>query len=566
VARYTHRIKAPDLSDAMTPLQLMALVTKQALADANLQGADIDCIATMEFWHEMLMPKKTPKHYPNPPKSLANAIGAVDAVEKNNLFAHPSGGNGPQELINILGEKIFRGEIRSAVISGAEGLAALRKAGSAGIGLPGVTEIQKKLSGGERTQASSNRELPWGDDPGGEPRTLSKAEAGLASYVTKQMRQSGLADPTVAYALFEQAYRRDFYGQLPREQYQLELARLMSEFSQIAAADPLNAWDPKARTAEEIATASRSNRTVAYPYTRMMNSLIDVDQSAAIILLSAAEARRRGVPEGKFVYLHAHADVKEEPYRMLDRPSFTLSPALRVIRQRLEETLGEPVSAIKHKEIYSCFPVAVRHAALQLGVPFLHASDICKTGGMQFHGGPGNNFSTHSIALMVQVLRGDPGSKGLVTSNGGLFSKHSAGVYSTEPCNWVPRNTEVDQERARKLLQASYPSLPKQSEQPFGEATVELWTVVFNADNTPKKAVIIGSLKASSERFVASSTEDEVIKELLARDSFGLPCTVRTTPDGKTVFQLHDVPSAKSIHTTSDSDREQLPGAPAAKL
>ena len=98
------------------------------------------------------------------------------------------------------------------------------------------------------------------------------------------MIQHGLADPTVFYALIEQAYRKELYPHVPREQYQRELARLMSEFSQIAAADPDHAWDAKARSVEEISTAGPSNRYVSFPYTRMMNSFIDVDQSAAVIL------------------------------------------------------------------------------------------------------------------------------------------------------------------------------------------------------------------------------------------------------------------------------------------
>ncbi|CAE7403220.1 unnamed protein product [Symbiodinium necroappetens] len=506
VARYTHRIQHSDLSDALTPLQLLERTVTRALQDATLKGADIDCVATMEFWHEMLVPPKTPKHYPNPPKSVATLIGASEAIEKNHLYAHPTGGNGPQELINILGEMISTSKIRSAVICGAEGLAALKKGLAAGMSLPGVTEMRRKLSDKNKSQIdTSGKELPWGDDPGGEPQRFLKSE-GMAAYVTRRMVQTGLVDPTVAYAIFEQAYRKECYPNVSREQYQRELARLMSEFSQLAAADPANAWDPQVRTPEQIATPGPGNRYVAFPYTRAMNSFIDVDQSAAVVLMSLGEARRRGVPEEKFVFLHAHSDVTEEPYRMLDRPDFTVSPALRVIRHRLEETLGEPLSGIKHKEIYSCFPVAVRHAALQLGIPFLHASDICKTGGMQFHGGPGNNFSTHSIALMVEILRKDPGSKGLVTSNGGIFSKHSAGVYSTQPCTWVPRHVEEDQARAKQLLAKLHPVPVKMNDQPSGEATVDLWTVVFDVENKPKRAIIIGTLTATSERFIAAST------------------------------------------------------------
>ena len=34
---------------------------------------------------------------------------------------------------------------------------------------------------------------------------------------------------------------------------------------------------------------------------------------------------------------------------------------------------------------------------------------------------------------MVDVLRDDPGSLGLVTANGGIVDKHAFGVFSTEP-------------------------------------------------------------------------------------------------------------------------------------
>ena len=285
VARYTHRIQNADLSDALTPLQLLERTVTRALQDAKLKGTDIDCVATMEFWHEMLVPPKTPKHYPNPPKSVATLIGAAEAIEKNHLYAHPTGGNGPQELINILGEMISTSKIRSAVICGAEGLAGLKKGLAAGMSLPGVTEMRRKLSDKKKSQLdTSGKELPWGDDPGGEPQRFLKSE-GMAAYVTRRMVQTGLVDPTVAYAIFEQAYRKECYPNVSREQYQRELARLMSEFSQLAAADPANAWDPHARTPEEIATPGPGNRYVAFPYTRAMNSFIDVDQSAAVILM-----------------------------------------------------------------------------------------------------------------------------------------------------------------------------------------------------------------------------------------------------------------------------------------
>ena len=55
------------------------------------------------------------------------------------------------------------------------------------------------------------------------------------------------------------------------------------------------------------------------------------------------------------------------------------------------------------------------------------------TGGLTFGGGPGNNYGTHAVASMVGVLRADPGSLGLVTGLGWYLTKHSLGIYGTEP-------------------------------------------------------------------------------------------------------------------------------------
>ena len=52
-------------------------------------------------------------------------------------------------------------------------------------------------------------------------------------------------------------------------------------------------------------------------------------------------------------------------------------------------------------------------------------------GRLTFAGGPYSNYVTHSIATMVEVLRRDPGAKGLITANGGFLTKHALGLYST---------------------------------------------------------------------------------------------------------------------------------------
>ena len=54
------------------------------------------------------------------------------------------------------------------------------------------------------------------------------------------------------------------------------------------------------------------------------------------------------------------------------------------------------------------------------------------TGGLPYFGGPGNSYSLHGIAETVAEMRDKPGTFGLVGANGGIMSKYSVGIYSTE--------------------------------------------------------------------------------------------------------------------------------------
>ena len=58
------------------------------------------------------------------------------------------------------------------------------------------------------------------------------------------------------------------------------------------------------------------------------------------------------------------------------------------------------------------------------------------TGGLPYFGGPGNSYSLHGIAETVTQMRDKPGRFGFVGANGGIMSKYSVGIYSTEPRRW----------------------------------------------------------------------------------------------------------------------------------
>src|SRR6476646_2878834 len=66
----------------------------------------------------------------------------------------------------------------------------------------------------------------------------------------------------------------------------------------------------------------------------------------------------------------------------------------------------------------------------------------------------------HGIAETVSEMRQRPGQFGLVGANGGIMSKYSVGVYSTEPADWVPDNGAALCDEVKRLPEVPSPSTP----------------------------------------------------------------------------------------------------------
>ena len=96
-------------------------------------------------------------------------------------------------------------------------------------------------------------------------------------------------------------------------------------------------------------------------------------------------------------------------------------------------------------DLYSCFPVAVSAIADPFGLRADDPRGLTVTGGLPFFGGPGNAYSLHAIAKVVEALRERPGAHGLVWANGGTFSKHATGVYTSVPTVWRPDDSAAIQ-------------------------------------------------------------------------------------------------------------------------
>ena len=82
-------------------------------------------------------------------------------------------------------------------------------------------------------------------------------------------------------------------------------------------------------------------------------------------------------------------------------------------------------------ELYSCFPIAVRVQARELGVA--PGRRLTVSGGMAFAGGPLNNFVFQSLVRMVEALRRDRRGAGMVTAVSGMLTKQGVSLWSAMP-------------------------------------------------------------------------------------------------------------------------------------
>ena len=111
-----------------------------------------------------------------------------------------------------------------------------------------------------------------------------------------------------------------------------------------AAKNPFSS-SPVERSVEEILTVTPENRMICDPYPRLLVARDQVNQGAAVLVMSVSAARKIGVPEDNWVYLHGHADMVEQPF--LDRDDVGRSPATELAAREwlLSRFAGDQVFA-----------------------------------------------------------------------------------------------------------------------------------------------------------------------------------------------------------------------------
>jgi acetyl-CoA C-acetyltransferase len=486
-----------EVANSPSPLELLKVAAERAVRDAGLPEtvfASLDALAVVAFSIDAPggLSKLPLPRLKNPPASLARALSAAP---RWSVYTE-TGGNSPQQAVNIACERIANGESDLTLVAGAEFLGSLMKRMKGNLGFDG-----------------------WGDDIDTAPARIGDPRPG----VTPQEAAHGLGYPVNTYPLFENALRaRDGVS---LEAHQQGLGALFAPFTKVAAANP-HAWFPIERTPEELVTVTDRNRMVGYPYPKYLNAIMEVDQSAAVLIASVRKARELGVPEDRWVFLHGCADASDLWYP-LERQDYHSSPAMRLTGERALEMAGITLDDLGVIDLYSCFPSAVRIGAEEIGLPLDDPRGLTITGGLPYFGGPGNNYALHAIAEMVTRLRAQPGAYGLSTANGWFLTKQSVGIYSTRPV------TGKWEREPPSVIQAKIDALPHPEiiDRPEGRAVIETYTVVHGREGV-RMGIVIGR-DAQGRRFVAQTPDDpSVLRDLEAREGVGRTGTVGLHPDG----------------------------------
>jgi acetyl-CoA C-acetyltransferase len=169
-----------------------------------------------------------------------------------------------------------------------------------------------------------------------------------------------------------------------------------------------------------------------------------------------------------------------------ERAALHRAPGFAVAGRAALGHVGAGIDDIGHLDLYSCFPIAVRTQALELGID--PSVELTVTGGMTFAGGPLNNYVLQSTAKMATVLRGDPGSRGVVTAISAMITKQGVSVWSCQPPSRQFAALDVSADVA-----AATPTVPV-VEGRAGPARVVSYTVLHDPGGTPARAVVLAEL------------------------------------------------------------------------
>jgi acetyl-CoA C-acetyltransferase len=410
---------------------------------------------------------------------LAQRLGAKPRICYKSAYGS---GDSPLLLLNEAANRIGAGEITVAAIVGGEALRTAARRTAARRTAPSASAGASTPSAPSALSASSDDAV----------RAVSMRRG--PSY----RHRYGLVAPVDVYPLYENAGRAA-YGQT-LAQAQEESAQMWSHFSAVAADNP-GAWLRRRVSADEIKTVSAANRPIAFPYCKLMVANSSVNQGAGFLVTSLAEARSRGIPDQRMIFVGRGA-AAHEPVDVMARAGFAESPSMAVSLRRALQLNGLVTADLDYAELYSCFPCVPKMARRVIGWPLHQAATVF--GGLTFGGGPVGNYMSHAVVSMVQVLR-ERGRHGLLFANGGLAThSHSMVLSRTTPgSNSFPQNFDYQAE-----ADAIRGPVPPIEEDYLGPASVETYTVFYDREGSPRQGVIVARSTHGS-RFIAKVPEGD---------------------------------------------------------
>lgn len=441
-------IRSKTMEDYIHPVEAMKIVVQRAAEDAGCP----DLIARADALHVVNILSFTHKDFPG---ALAEALGANPATREYTAV----GGNNPQWLVNRAADNIASGKSEIAILAGCE--------------------VMKSFSLAMKT----------GKDIGAFKEKPQIPLVGVDRPGTTPIENAHFADrPVRIYPMIENALRKKEGTSL--EAQRAHLGQFAESFSAVAAKHS-HSWFPVKRTAEEAVTVSPQNRMISWPYTKYLNSVIEVDMAAAVIMTSVEKARALGIPESKWVYLHGGQDAHDHWF-VSERPDIAESLAIRKCVGDALDQAQIGLEKIAFFDLYSCFPVMPRLTRHVLGVPHDDARPMTITGGLPYFGGAGNNYVMHSIAEAVNLLREKREQFGMITSNGFYSTKHGVGIYSGMPPTRDWQRTAPEEFQKNLGL----PPAMEVDENPNGAFHVESYTVWHDREGQPEQGILMGRTDA----------------------------------------------------------------------
>ncbi len=321
---------------------------------------------------------------------------------------------------------------------------------------------------------------------------------------------AGLITAVSHYAMIENA-RRVADGQSLAEHARV-VAELCARFNRVATDNP-DAWNRLPLSADDIRRPGPSNRPLAFPYNKWHSSQWNVDQAASVIMCSVEVARSRGIPPERWVFPHAIAE-SNAMVPLSERRQLHRCAGFAIAGHEALALAGVGINDIAHIDLYSCFPIAVRVQAAELGLGL--DRQLTVTGGMTFGGGPLNNYVLQSVAKMAGVLRDDPDTTGLVTAVSGMLTKQGVSLWSTRPPAGGYRSADVSDQTS-----LASPPITGGVVAGTGRATVATYTVIY-VDGRPDKAVVIAD-RGDGSRSIATSTDRATADAMVTGEWCGRP-------------------------------------------